>query len=298
MAIVQGIDLDFVRYVARRRGDAAERAWGSAGYAYAGDAKLRRTLGRVTPVTLAVEATERAWRGLAKSELLGRCVKVTDKQFPKLDAIAVHCAQRLGIERPDVYVSPDIGQLNAYTLGTNEDAHIVISGALIDHLDETELTAVVGHECGHVHNDHVVYSTALHYMQQGAGFFLKWVVAPAVLALQAWFRRAEITCDRAGLICTQDLGKTTSALVKLALGSKKLSDEVDLDEYMKQLDEGKTGLGKYAELWNSHPYLPKRVQALRVLAEGAYYRGMRGESGGPSRDIVDQRVADIVKVMG
>lgn len=65
---------------------------------------------------------------------------------------------------------------------------------------------------------------ALYYLLNAANKFLKWMVTPAVLALQSWSRRAEITCDRAGLICARDLDVAQAALLKVAIGSKKLTN--------------------------------------------------------------------------
>ena len=52
--------------------------------------------------------------------------------------------------------------MNAMTFGTNDDAFILVHSALVDHFDDEELLSVIGHECGHIHNDHVVYLTTLH----------------------------------------------------------------------------------------------------------------------------------------
>ena len=49
----------------------------------------------------------------------------------------------------------------AHTFGTEDDAYIVLNGMLVDHLNENELMSVIGHECGHIQNNHVVFSTAL-----------------------------------------------------------------------------------------------------------------------------------------
>jgi Zn-dependent protease with chaperone function len=215
------------------------------------------------PVTLAIEATVRMWQTVKRSELLGSAVKVTDQQFPRLHHIATRCAHTLHIPTPAIYVSPAIGELNAHTLGTDEDSYIVVNGALVDHLTDEELTFVIGHECGHIHNSHVVFSTALHYLTSAAAFYVRWIVQPAILALRAWSRRAEVTCDRAGLLCVKDLDVANAAMVKLALGSQKLYKDLKIDEYVKQLDEGRRGIGRLTELLRSHPYVPKRIEALR-----------------------------------
>lgn len=294
------IDLDFARYIALRRSVVEKRQRDGSAYAYSGEHRVRRTLGAARPVTLAIEATVRLWKNMAKAELLGSSVKVTDQQFPRIYALAASCAATLGIPVPSIYVAPAVGELNAHTLGTDDDAYIVLNAALVDHLTDEELKAVIGHECGHIHNNHVVYSTALYYLTVAAAFYVRWVVQPAVLALRAWSRRAEITCDRAGLICTRELDVTTAAVVKLGLGSQKLYKDFNLTEYLKQLDESRSGVGRVTEYFRSHPYMPKRIEALRLFARSDYYQRFLGASTrGPdvlAADDVDAQVAKLVSV--
>src|SRR6185436_19702234 len=78
------IDLSFPRFVAARKGAADARAREGSAYAYGGDLKVRATLDRVRPVTLAVEATVRLWQTVERSRMLGTAVKVTPKQFPRV----------------------------------------------------------------------------------------------------------------------------------------------------------------------------------------------------------------------
>jgi Zn-dependent protease with chaperone function len=267
------VDLSFSRYVAARKGAESARSREGAAYSYSGDLRIRQALGRIRPVTLAVEAAVRFWQSVERNRLLGTSVKVSDKQFPKLHGLAVKCADILQIPVPTVYVSPNIGSLNAHTFGTTDDACIVLNAALVDHLSEIELLDVIGHECGHIQNDHAVYMTTLYLLTRAGNTLLRWGARPAVLALNGWARRAEITCDRAGLLCTRDLDASVGCLVKLALGSRKLYSEVNLDEYLKQLDEAR-GAGRFDELGRTHPYLPKRIAALRLFADTTFYRSL------------------------
>jgi len=259
------IDLSFPRYVAARKGAADARAREGSAYAYGGELKVRATLDRIKPVTLAVEATVRLWQTVEKSRMLGTAVKVTPKQFPRIWKLTETCADTLRIPVPTVYVSPNVGALNAHTFGTTDDPCIVVNAALIDHLSEPEMLDVIGHECGHIQNNHVVYMTTLHFLKHAANLFLRWSVKPAVLALNAWARRAEITCDRAALICTRDLDVSVACLVKLALGSRKLYSDINVDEYLRQLEESSRSVGRFDELTQTHPYLPKRVAALLTV---------------------------------
>lgn len=296
------IDLAFSHYVAARKGLASARSREGAAYSYAGDLKVRQTLGKIRPVTLAAEAAVRFWQTVEKSRMLGTSVKVTEKQFPALHKLAVRCAETLQISVPTLYVSPNIGSLNAHTFGTTDDSYVVLNAALIDHLTEPELLDVIGHECGHIQNDHAIYLTTLYFLSQAGGTALRWGAKPAVLALKAWARRAEITCDRTGLLCTRDLDVSIACLVKLALGSKKLYAEINLDEYLRQLGEAK-GPGRLDELSRSHPYLPKRVAALRLFAETTYFKSLVKNStdpapvGGISKEECDARVSDLLAVL-
>ena len=267
------VDLSFSRYVAARKGADSARSREGAAYSYGGDLRIRQALGRIRPVTLAVEAAVRFWQSVERNRLLGTSVKVSDKQFRNLHALTVRCADILQIPVPTVYVSPNIGALNAHTFGTTDDACIVLNAALVDHLSDVELLDVIGHECGHIQNDHAVYMTTLYLLSRAGNTLLRWGARPAVLALNGWARRAEITCDRAGLLCTRDLDASVGCLVKLALGSKKLYSEVNLEEYLKQLDESR-GAGRFDELGRTHPYLPKRIAALRIFADTTYYRSL------------------------
>lgn len=296
------IDLSFSRYVAARKGEASSQEREGAAYAYDGDLKWRTRMDRIRPVTLAVEAAVRVWQTVEKSRMLGTAVKVTEKQFPHLNALGRRCADALHIQPPTIYVSPNIGSLNAHTFGTNEDAYIVVNAALVDHLSDVELMNVIGHECGHVQNNHAIYLTTLFLLARASNLFLRWSVQPAVFALNTWARRAEITCDRAGLLCSRDLDVAVSTLVKLALGSQKLYQSIDLEEYLHQLDESQRGPGRLDELTQTHPYLPKRVQALRIFAQSTVYRSMQGQATseaepGLSREECDMKVRELLKVL-
>jgi len=291
--------LDFKSFVESRKG---QRAGGSEGtghaYAYASDRNTRMAFEKAKPVELAVRAAVRFFKTVGKNELLGHAVKVGPNQFPRMHSLAQQCAKALDITPPTVYIVND-PRLNAATYGTNDDSFILVHSALVDHFTDEELLSVIGHECGHIHNNHVVYLTAMHYLRFMASVFLRWIVEPAMLALSGWSRRAEVTCDRAGLLCSKSLDTSTRALAKLALGSTKLYSEMNLDAFLDQYEEAKDGVGKYAELKANHPWLPKRILALRIFAESQLYRSHTSlGSDGLTMDEVDQKVHEIIKVWG
>jgi Zn-dependent protease with chaperone function len=117
------------------------------------------------------------------------------------------------------------------------------------------------------------------------------------MTLQAWSRRAEVTCDRASLLAVRDVDKTLTSLVRLELGLDKGS-AFNAEEYLKGSPDVKKGLGRFAEAFRSHPYVPKRVQCLRLFAGSALYANVTGQdaTGKPSLAEVDKQCADLISV--
>lgn len=292
--------LDFQKFVDERRQahPGASSGESSHAYAYAWDKKTRLAFETMKPVELAVAAGVRMFKHIGKAELLGHAVKVGPRQFPRVLLLAERCGSTLGIATPTLYVVNN-PQMNAATYGTNDDSFIMIHSGLVDHLSDDELMSVIGHECGHIHNNHVVYLTALFMLTRMAGLFLRYASLPAVLALRAWSRRAEITCDRAGALCARDLDVASRALTKLALGSQKLYEELNIEAFLEQHEEAQGSVGRFSEVFATHPWLPKRVLALRQFGESSLFRQHVGKGDdGLSMEQVDEKVHEIVKVLG
>ena len=291
-----GVDFDFARWLAHRRGEMEQSARDGAAYAFAGERKFRRTLAMARPVTMALEATTRLWRDVARAELLGTAVKVTDEQYPRVFQATKRAAAALNVRAPAVFAAPT-ESIKIKVLGTDDAPHLIVNLALAEKLEDHELVAAIGHELAHIQNGHILYTTALHYLNHSAVFFVRWAVQPAIMTLQAWSRRAEVTCDRGALLAVRDVDKTLGALVHLELGLDKGS-AFNADEYLKSLPDVRKGLGRYAELFRSYPYVPKRVQALRLFAESALYAQVTGQdpTGRPSLPDIDKQVGDLISV--
>jgi Zn-dependent protease with chaperone function len=295
--MAQAPELDFEAFVARRR---AERTGGSAEttgheYTYTFDRQSRVAFENTKPVALAVEASVRLFKHIGKHQLLGHAVKVSERQFSRVYGITKAASDTLQITMPQVFVvnSP---VFNAGTLGTNEDSFIMVHSSLLEQYTDEELLSVIGHECGHIHNSHVAYLTALHYLTYMAGMFVPWILQPALVALRTWSRRAEITCDRAGMLVSRDQQAAERAITKLAVGSRKLYEEFNLDAFLEQHEEASHGIGKYMEVFATHPWLPKRVLAMRVFGESQLYRAATGgASAGLTMSEVDSRVSSLLK---
>jgi len=294
-----GVDFDFAKWIAVRRGSLEQQQREGATYAFSGERKFRRTLTIARPVTMALEATTRLWRDVARTELLGSAVKVTDEQYPRVYRAAKAAGAALRVRLPAVFAAPS-DAIKVKVLGTEDAPHLIVNLALAERLDDTALVAAIAHELGHVQNGHIFYATALHYLTHSAAFFVRWVVQPAIMTLQAWSRRAEVTCDRAALLAVRDLDKTLQAMVALELGVEK-GHAFDAEEYIRavpDVKDVKKGFGRYGELFRSRPDVAKRIQALRLFAGSAMYAQATGQDplGKPSLVEVDKQVGDLISV--
>jgi Zn-dependent protease with chaperone function len=302
--------LDFKGFVQGRRGpQPGPRSSSSAdgeppkaqdegpAYAYASDRDTRRAFTRMKPLEIAVTAAVRFFRAVGKNQLLGNAVRVGPNQFPRIHRLVVECANALGIAPPTLYITNN-PVMNAMALGTNDDSFIVVHSGLVDYFSDAELLSVIGHEAGHIHNNHVVYLTALFYLRHMASLFSKWLIVPVDFALSGWMRRAEITCDRAGLLCCKDVDVATGAIAKLALGSTKLASEFNVEAFASQYEDvKKDGGGRYAEMGASHPWLSKRMMAMRIFSESDIYRRHTGAGqDGLSMEQVDEKVQEVITV--
>ena len=110
--------------------------------------------------------------------------------------------------------------VNAMALGTDKP-FIVITTGMVNLYDAEELRWVVGHELGHVLSGHTVYRTMLFHLINLARR-IAWMpigylgLRAIVWGLEEWYRKSELSCDRAGLLAAQDVDAARRALMKLA----------------------------------------------------------------------------------
>jgi Zn-dependent protease with chaperone function len=212
-------------------------------------------------------------------------VRISPRQFPKVHSLYREVCQTLDPEKEyEVFVS-QTPMVNAGAYGMDRPFIILNSGTL-RLLSDEELAFVLGHELGHIMSDHVLYRTMTVLLIQLAsmGFPVVGLAARAVLvALLEWYRKSELSSDRAGLLAVQDPQVAMSAMMKMAGGGE--AGETNLDEFILQAEEYRTG-GDVADqvfkvlnlMATTHPFFVLRVSEVRNWIEGGDYdRLLRGE---------------------
>lgn len=237
-----------------------------------------------------------AWTGESaiRVSFMASAVKVTDKQCPDLhEKLKIACST-LGVEVPDMYVQQN-PVVNAFTGGV-EKPIIVLHSALVERLTDEETLAVISHEVGHIHAEHVLYLTAARLIEFAlnrsvaallpGSEIIKLIVSLGIAsALLAWSRRAELSCDRAALLVMQDPHVIGRTMMKLAGGT--FASKIDYELFLEQGREFKKNYDAsrldrfWADVMNSglsHPFPIWRVaEALEWVETGEYQELMEKE---------------------
>lgn len=212
---------------------------------------------------------------------LSDSVRVSEEQFTHLHAMLRDACYILDLAKvPSMYVTQN-PQPNAMCIGLDEPIIVVTTG-LVELLDEEEMRAVVGHEVGHALSGHSVYRTVLLFLT-GLAVKVAWIplgnvaVLAIVTALREWFRKSELSADRAGLLVGQDLQASMRGLMKIAGGNHLHEMNVDAflaqaDEYEKAGDLRDSVLKILNVLPRSHPFTTVRAAELRSWAETREYQ--------------------------
>ena len=213
-------------------------------------------------------------------------IRLSSTQMPNLYNHLPPICKKLGIKEPEFYLEMNPIP-NAYTYGDTR-TYITITSGLVEMLDDEELDAVIAHECGHILCRHVLYNTVAREIFDGANSYglLRKLAAPIVFALLYWKRMSELSCDRCSAIITSP-EVVTRVMVRLAGGPKSLTKDVNLEEWVKQVEEYeaiRTGnlwdraLQLYERLDMSHPFHAVRVNEIRQWGKNSQYLRLTKQS--------------------
>lgn len=171
---------------------------------------------------------------------LASAIRVNERQLPRVNNLVLEACHVLDVkEVPPVFV---VNQpvFNAGAWGASKP-FMTYNSAMVEEFTDDELIDVIGHELGHIKSGHVVYKTAAYILREMLAriLFTMPLGIPAILAvgyaLMEWSRKAEYSCDRAGLLVSQNLDQSLSVNLKLAGG--KLNEDINLDEFVSQAEE-------------------------------------------------------------
>ncbi|MCM4076157.1 M48 family metallopeptidase [Paractinoplanes hotanensis] len=181
-------------------------------------------------------------RGFRLSYLAG-AIRVDHRQYPRVHGLFAEAADSLDVtERPEVYVSQS-PFITSKAIGMDRP-FIVISTGAVEKLDDDELRTLLGREIGHVRSGHAVYQTIMTLLTRWVTS-VSWLPVGAIAlraiiaAMYEWWRKAELSADRAGLLAAQDPAASLRLFMKQA-GGGDLS-QIDTAAFLEQAAEYEGG---------------------------------------------------------
>jgi len=217
-------------------------------------------------------------------------IRVSSGNYPSIYKLVSRCAEILSCPAPEVFVTNN-PVMRSYTVG-HRRISLVLHSALIEGMSADELSFVIGHELGYVKCGHGLYrqlgDILLPYWDAVASLIpipgIGLIRVPLLLAFWEWYRKAELTCDRAGLLCVQAVDPAKSALGKLAGRIAGFEDEFDINSAMSQ-SASHRDLNKLVlvvsilnSAQNMHPFVPGRLKQIADYGQSdEYHRILSGQ---------------------
>lgn len=291
---LNGIDCSFSNYLAKRKMMDNNRMDGNGipNYAFAMDYECRKKLDSIPRFYDTAKTITGTYVSRMTHEYTRTSMAVGPTQFPEIYQISCDCAKTLGIGIPNVFIENN-PTMNAFTYAMDDiEPIIVVHSGLMERMTPGELKYVIGHECGHIQNYHSAYQY-LSQMVLNTGLIaasgisqllagLMTVGSSALLA--AWSRAAEVTADRAGMLCADRPEDCYSALAKIMYGGTIGSEhEIDYEAIRAQLEHTVSSIAKYSEILDSHPAVARRIAALQEFRECKIYYEWRPDQKTPGQ---------------
>ena len=210
---------------------------------------------------------------------MASAIRLSEKQLPDIYRHLPPICQRMGIPEPEFYLQMDPVP-NAWTMGDTR-IYITVTSALVEMMSDEELDAILAHECGHIMCRHVLYHTVAQWISQGIASLgiLGKLAIPIEFAMLYWYRKSELSADRAASIITSP-EVVASTMARLSGGPNSITSQIDLREWAQQAEE--YDRIQNSGMWNkalqlsviagqSHPFSAVRVREILKWGESEQY---------------------------
>ncbi|MGJ7563375.1 SprT-like domain-containing protein [Variovorax sp. GB1R11] len=198
-----------------------------------------------------------------RAELLRNSYRLDATAHPELHAHARLAAQRLGVTASITLYQARDGAMNAAIHFVPGEAHIVLSGPLLERLQGPELQAVLGHELAHYllwardGGKYHVVDRLLHAASADPR-----ADASHLHAARRYALYTEAFADRGGCVACGALEPAVSALIKIETGLT----QVNVESYLAQAEEICADPATQTR-GTSHPEVFVRARAMRLWTE-------------------------------
>lgn len=229
---------------------------------------------------------------------------VSRKEFFDFYTVTENLSMSLQIPTPKLYVIEDTA-MNAFATGRDpKHSAVVATTGLLSRLNRSEIEAVVAHELAHVTNYDMLLMSIVSILVGLIALLADWMLrlsffgggrkrdnresgqiemilgligfvlvllSPIIANLikLAISRKREFLADASGVAVTKNPAGLISALSKIAQDQEPLeaANKATAHLYISDpLKNQKGGVGWFANLFNTHPPVESRIQALQSIA--------------------------------
>lgn len=188
---------------------------GQLDYAFDSDFAVRQKIAGLTGWGKLAKAVNSADISAEAKHLFMKCNQAGALKYPELYDIVKVCAERLELNLPIVFVREDIDKPLIYSVASDIiEPCIVMTQRLLELCTAEELQLLIGCEAGRIQNNHAVYNWAFTYLNYNRNVYKpiersykQSVSNQIVCSLIEWVKYADITADRAGIICIDEPGR-------------------------------------------------------------------------------------------
>ena len=211
---------------------------------------------------------------------MASAIRLSEKQLPDIYRHLPPICQKMGIELPEFYLQMDPIP-NAWTFGDTR-IYITVTSGLVEMMNDEEFDAVLAHECGHILCRHVLYHSVAQWISKGAENLgiINAITIPMQYALLYWFRKSELSADRAACLITSP-ETVCSVMARLSGGPQSITNEINMEEWATQADTYSSI--RNANMWNKtlqmaavasleHPFAAVRVREILKWSESEQYQ--------------------------
>ncbi|MBQ6675987.1 MAG: M48 family metalloprotease [Ruminococcus sp.] len=184
---------------------------GSLDYAFDSDFAVRQKLSGVGGWGRLYRAITTGDISAEGKECYMNCIQAGPLKYPEVYDILKKCSERLELNPPILLISED-EHPRIYSLTSDSfEPSVVISKGLLGLCTPEELKFLIGSECGRLQNNHTAFCFAFTYLNYNKDCYKPTehnykqpVSNQLVHTLIDWARYADITADRAGMICLDE----------------------------------------------------------------------------------------------
>jgi len=225
---------------------------------------------------------------MAAIEYSGNGLNINKNSSPKLNLALNQAARILAMDIVPAISTEWHYAINAFSVGDQNKRLVLLSGA-VDLLNEEELQFILGHELGHMKCNHMPYLmlTESLYTPIANTAMGSLILSTIKMPLMNWYRIADFTADRAGLLCCQDIRVALSTMIKMAGLPKSYYSQIDINSFILQARDFKmnftTNLDKVMKFISNngtfHPWLVLRASELLDWYESGAYNAVIQKHG-------------------